>query len=114
MLALLVAGAVGAAAYVRSAYPSSGLVSAPQALARFTVAGWGTKLVSVSATDSHGKPVPIRRTAKGWVWPRGTLRPGETLHISLVAKRPSWAARIVGSEEHRELTVVAHRRQRAK
>ena len=106
VLALLVAGAVGAAAYVRSAYPSSRLVSAPQALARFTVAGWGTKLVSVSATDSHGKPVPIRRTAKGWVWPRGTLHPGETLHISLVAKRPSWAARIVGSEEHRELTVV--------
>ena len=92
VLALLGSTRAVSAPYVRSAYPSSGLVSAPQALARFTVAGWGTKLVSVSGTNSHGETVVTRRTTKGWVWPRGTLRPGETLHISLVAKRPDWAA----------------------
>jgi peptidoglycan hydrolase-like protein with peptidoglycan-binding domain len=104
---LLAAGAVGAAAYVRSAFPSSSLVGAPQALAHFKVAGWDSKLVSVRATGPDGKPVPIRHTAQGWVWPRGTLRPGEELHISMVVKRPNWASRLVGSEEHRQLTVVA-------
>jgi lipoprotein-anchoring transpeptidase ErfK/SrfK len=104
---LLLAGAVGAAAYVRSAFPSSRLVSAPQALGHFTVAGWGSKLVSVRATGPDGKSVPVRYTAQGWVWPSGKLHPGEELHISIVVKRPNWAARLVGSEEHRELTVVA-------
>jgi hypothetical protein len=106
---LLVAGAVGAAAYVRSAFPSSTLVGAPQALAHIQVAGWDSKLDSVRATGTEGVLVPITHSSKGWVWPKGTLSAGEKIHITITVKRPSWAGWLVGSTEHQSIVVTAPR-----
>jgi hypothetical protein len=106
LLLLGVAGAVGAVVYVKGSFPKSHLASAKQALGRVQVEGKSTKLTSVRATDANGKTVPIRVTAKGWIWPKGILAPGEKLHIAIVVERPSWARRIVGAEEHESIDVV--------
>jgi peptidoglycan hydrolase-like protein with peptidoglycan-binding domain len=106
---LLVAGAAGAAIYVRSAFPSSTLGGAPQALARVQVAGWDSKLVSVRATGTKGVLVPISHTAKGWILPKDTLAAGEKVHIYITVKRPSWAGWLVGSEEHKSIVITTPR-----
>jgi hypothetical protein len=100
LFVLLVAGAIAAGAYVRSAFPSSKVTGAPQALAHIQVAGWGAKLLSVRATGTEGVLVPIKHTAKGWVLPTGILASGEKVHITVTVKRPSWAGWLVGDEEH--------------
>src|ERR1700712_2460596 len=100
LFVLVVAAAIAAGAYVRSAFPSSKITAAPQALAHYEVAGWGAKLVSVRATGTEGVLVPIKHTAKGWVLPTGILASGEKIHITLTVKRPHWAGWLVGSEEH--------------
>jgi lipoprotein-anchoring transpeptidase ErfK/SrfK len=106
---LLLAGVVAAAAYVRSQFPSTRLAGAPQALARVQTSGWGARIVSVRATSDDGTPLPIRTTATGWIWPKGTLDPGTRIHIAVVVSRPDWAKRLVGAEEHRNLTVTTPR-----
>jgi peptidoglycan hydrolase-like protein with peptidoglycan-binding domain len=108
---LLVGGAAGAAFYVRSAFPSTTITGAPQALARIQVAGWGSKLVSLRATGTEDVLVPVSHTAKGWVLPKGILPAGEKIHIFVTVKRPSWARWLVGSEEHESIVVTAPRSQ---
>jgi peptidoglycan hydrolase-like protein with peptidoglycan-binding domain len=108
---MLVAGAIGAAAYVRSAFPSTTLVGAPQTLARVHVAGWGSKLVSVRATGTEDVLVPVTHSSKGWIAPKGIIAAGEKIHIYVTVKRPSWAGWLVGSEEHESIVVTAPRSQ---
>jgi peptidoglycan hydrolase-like protein with peptidoglycan-binding domain len=108
---LVVAGAVGAAAYVRSAFPSTTLVGAPQTLARVHVAGWGSTLVSVRATGTEDVLVPVTHSSKGWIAPKGIIAAGEKIHIYVTVKRPSWAGWLVGSEEHESIVVTAPRSQ---
>jgi hypothetical protein len=106
---VLVAGAVAAAEYVRTQFPVTRLASAPQALARVQTSGWGTKIISVRATTNDGSSVPVRTTARGWIWPKGMLAPGNTIHIAIVVKRPSWARTLVGAYEHKNITVATPR-----
>jgi peptidoglycan hydrolase-like protein with peptidoglycan-binding domain len=106
---VLVAGAVAAAAYVRTQFPATRLASAAQALARVQTSGWGTKIISVRATADDGSSVPVRTTAKGWIWPKGMLDPGNTIHIAIVVQRPSWARTLVGAYEHKDITVTTPR-----
>ena len=66
--------------------------------------------MSVRATADDGSSIPVRtRTAKGWIWPKGTLTPGESVHIAVVIARPSWARKLVGAYERRSITVPAPR-----
>jgi peptidoglycan hydrolase-like protein with peptidoglycan-binding domain len=109
VLLVLVAGAVAAAAYVRTQFPATRLASAAQALGRVQTSGWGTKIISVRATADDGSSVPVRTTGKGWIWPKGMLDPGKTIHIAIVAQRPSWARRLVGAYEHKDITVTTPR-----
>ncbi len=109
VLLLLVAGAVAAGVYVRGQFPPSKLAKAPQALARVQTRGWDTKLMSVRATADDGSSIPVRTTARGWIWPKGTLTPGESVHIAIVVARPSWAHKLVGAYEHKSITVTAPR-----
>ena len=106
VLLVLVAGAVAAGAYVRTQFPKSRLASAPQALARVQTSGWGTRIVSVRATTLDGTPVPVRTTARGWIWPKGMLHPGQRIEIAIVVKRPGWASPIVGANERKRITVT--------
>src|SRR4030088_36045 len=78
---VLVAGAVAAGVYVRTQFPSTRLAGAPQALARVQTSGWGTKITSVRATAPDGSAIPVRTTGNGWIWPKGTLTPGDTVQI---------------------------------
>ena len=109
VLLLLVAGAAAAGIYVRTQFPATRLTKASQALARVQTSGWGAKITSVRATAADGSAIAVRTTGKGWIWPRGTLAPGETIHIAITVQRPSWARRLVGEFERRSVTVRAPR-----
>ncbi|MEA2874788.1 MAG: hypothetical protein QOH67_5163 [Hyphomicrobiales bacterium] len=106
---LLITGALAVAAYVRTQFPSTRLAAAPQALARVQTSGWGTKIMSVRVTADDGSAIPVRTTARGWIWPKGTLDPGQTIHVAIVAERPSWARRLVGARERKRITITAPR-----
>jgi peptidoglycan hydrolase-like protein with peptidoglycan-binding domain len=107
LLLLIVGGAVAAAAYVRTQFPSTRLAAAPQTLAHVQTSGWGTKILSVRATADDGSSIPVRTSAKGWISPKGTLKPGQRIHIAVAVERPSWAKRLVGATEHQNIVVTA-------
>jgi hypothetical protein len=109
ILLLAVAGAIAAAAYVRTQFPKSSITGASQAFARVHVAGWGDKLLAVKAVDGDGVTVPTRVSAKGWVYPTGIVRAGETITVTLTVRRPSWARRLVGDTEHVSHTLTTPR-----
>ncbi|MDX6568577.1 MAG: hypothetical protein QOH15_1155, partial [Gaiellales bacterium] len=106
---LLLAGAVAVAAYVRTQFPATRLAPAPQALARVQTSGWGTRILSVRASSADGSAVPVRTTGRGWIWPKGTLAPGQTVRVAIVVERPSWARTLVGAYERRNITITVPR-----
>jgi len=103
-LAALAAVAVGLAFL---AFPQAQLDSAPQALARLHLPGLGTRLVSLHAFRADNRPLPVRLTNKGWLWPRGTVRAGEPVHVTVVVRRPGWIGWLIGDTQREQLTVVA-------
>jgi L,D-transpeptidase-like protein len=93
-----VAVAAFAAAVFR--YSGAGLVSDPSALARVRLQTFAGSIESVRGS------VPLAEHG-GRLTPRRKVRPGETVAISVVVRRPGWSAWALGRERRERLTVMA-------
>ena len=106
VLGLVVALALGLLAAGRFAWPSGGLATDPDALARISTPSLGNG-VRLSAHTPNGNAVPVTVREDGTVWPRIPITPGT--HVLVVAdfKRPGWAGWLTGHTQHTTLDVVA-------
>ncbi len=107
----LVAGGVVAillVGFAVAAFAMSGasLGSDPGALARIETQAFGGSVESVHATGPGGKPIPVA-VHGGRLVPKRQLRPGQTISVDVVVKRPALVGWLVGSEEEKHLTLRA-------
>ncbi len=80
------------------------------ALARVTVEAFGGTLASVHASDAAGRPIAVD-VHGGRLTPRERIRPGATVTVDAVVRRPGWDAWLLGRTRRERLTVrapVAH------
>jgi peptidoglycan hydrolase-like protein with peptidoglycan-binding domain len=100
--------AVAVCGFAAAAFGMSGasLTSDPNALAQVDAQAFGGKVEEVHATGPNGKPIPIA-VHSGRLIPKQKLKPGETVTVDVVVKRPSWVGWLVGSEQHEQLTLHA-------
>jgi len=96
------------AGFAVAAFAMSGatLGSDPAALARVDTQTFGGTVEQVHATGPNGKPIPIA-VHDGRLIPKRKLRPGETVSVDVVVKRPGWVGWLVGNEQHQHLTLRA-------
>ncbi len=80
------------------------LLGDSSALARVDLPLSGGTIESVSATDRHGRPIPVALHG-GRLWPKVALAPGEPVSIEVRVHRPGWLAWLAGSEEREHLTL---------
>ncbi len=76
----------------------------PTAMAKLNIKPLGGRLVSARAVDSHGRRVPLSNDG-GRLTPLNKVRPGETITVDVVVRRPSLVGWALGSTEHERLTV---------
>lgn len=108
--ALAVCGVVAlvVAAFAVAAFGMSGatLNSDPSALAKVDAQAFGGTVQQVHATGPDGKPIPIA-VHDGRLIPKRKLKPGQTVSVDVVVKRPGWVGWLVGSEQEEHLTLHA-------
>jgi peptidoglycan hydrolase-like protein with peptidoglycan-binding domain len=97
---------LAALALGRFAWPSGGLDSDPDALARISTPSFGNG-VTVSAHTPNGTAVPVAVRKDGTVWPRIRISPGTHVLIDADFKRPGWSGWLAGHTQHETLDVVA-------
>ncbi len=87
------------------AWPQVRLGSADDALAKVVLPGFAGRVVAVDIHSADGKRVPVQ-LRRGKLWPLRKLASGERLIVVVTARRPGWAAWLVGHSEQRRLTLV--------
>jgi hypothetical protein len=76
------------------------------ALARVEVQPFGGTLQHVSAFGPDGRRIPLA-VRDGRLTPRTLVRPGETVSVEAVVRRPSWLGWALGSTRHVHRTIRA-------
>jgi hypothetical protein len=109
--ALLAGGAIVVlvvAGFAVAAFAMSGtsLGADPSALAKVDVQTFGGTVEQVHATGPRGRPIPVA-VRDGRLIPKQKVRPGETISVDVVVKRPAVVGWLVGSEQHEHLTLQA-------
>ena len=102
-LVLVLGGAFAAAVLLRS---GASLAGDGSALARIHLQLFAGRVETVRAFAPDGTAVPVV-VRDGRVTPRAKLRPGETISLRVVVRRPGWSAWALGAERHERLTVQA-------
>ena len=101
---------VAAAAVAVWAFSGVRLVADASSLGRVELETFAGSLASVQARGSDGRSIPLA-VSHGRLTPRRRVAPGERIALSVVVRRPGWAAWALGSERRETLTVetpVAH------
>lgn len=98
-----------AAALIALASASASLSADSVALAKVGMPLGGGRIESVSvATGPHSAPVPV--TLRGnTIWPRGTIRAGQTVSVQVEVTRPGWISWLTGARERTTLSLVTPR-----
>jgi peptidoglycan hydrolase-like protein with peptidoglycan-binding domain len=107
--AAIVAGAAaalaGAAAATAALWPAPGLSGSRSALAHVAVPPLAGRLARVRVATASGAAVDVRLRA-GDVWPAERLAQGTELTVQVTARRPGWAAWLVGRTVRRTFTIT--------
>ena len=103
-LALILAIAGAAIGVALLAWPAPALGAPDDALASVELPGFAGSVVAVHVSSPDGRGVSVK-LHDGRLWPRHKLAGGERLTVVLTARRPGWAAWLVGRTEHRTLTI---------
>src|SRR4051812_33484560 len=82
------------------------LADDPAAPARGHVGPVGGTLVSARAIGPGGRAVPVSADG-GRLTPRERIRPGETVTVEVVLRRPGWDGWLIGHTKRERLTVTA-------
>ena len=103
---LVLAVVLAALGLGRFAWPSGGLETDPDALARVAKPSLGNG-VHVWAHTTAGAGVPVVLRSDGTVWPRERITAGTRLVVEADFKRPGWAGWLAGGTQHTTLNVIA-------
>ncbi len=102
LIVLLLAGALIALASARA-----GLSPDSSGLARVSMPLGGGRIDSVSVFAGRtSQPVAVSVQGRT-IWPRRTIRAGETVLIQVVLSRPGWISWLTGSKERIDLSLTA-------
>src|SRR3954452_9896775 len=101
-----VAIVLAAAASAGFVWSGASLAGDPAALARVHVEPLGGTLVSARAIGPGGRAVPVSADG-GRLTPRERIRPGETVTVEVVLRRPGWDGWLIGHTKRERLTVTA-------
>jgi hypothetical protein len=80
------------------------LVADASALGRVEVQPFAGSIASIHARGADGRAVPLV-LSHGRLTPRTQVAPGERISVSVVVRRPGWAAWALGAERRETLTV---------
>ena len=104
VLAIVLAIAGGAIGAALLAWPSPALGASDDALASVELPGFAGSVVAIHVHSADGRRVPVG-LRDGSLWPGHKLAGGERLTVVLTARRPGWAAWLVGRTQRRTLTI---------
>jgi len=104
VLAIVLAIAGGAIGAALLAWPSPALGASDDALASVELPGFAGSVVAIHVHSADGRRVPVG-LREGSLWPGHKLAGGERLTVVLTARRPGWAAWLVGRTQRRTLTI---------
>jgi peptidoglycan hydrolase-like protein with peptidoglycan-binding domain len=101
LAAAVFAGLAGAALL---AWPQARLAGDDVALARVVLPGFAGRVAVIRVRVAGGASVPVE-LRQGRIWPSRKLAAGERLMVTLMVRRPGWAAWLVGRSERHSFQV---------